>query len=270
MHFRPIKQLGQSFLTYGPAADRIVAALELKPEDEVLEIGPGKGALTLRLVKLCRRVTAVEIDSRLVEYLHMTLAVAKNLDVIEQDILGFDLTRFRDLKVCGNLPYNVSSQILFRLLDCLPSWSLGVFTLQRELALRVVGEPGTKEYGALTVMFELSCERSRLFNLPPECFKPRPDVVSTVIMLRRRAKPLVALRDRELFSRVVKAAFAQRRKTLGNNLRSELGTSRSELVEIEKQTGIELGRRAETLTVEEFSRLCEVIGQRVRMIPSHA
>jgi 16S rRNA (adenine1518-N6/adenine1519-N6)-dimethyltransferase len=268
MHLRPIKHLGQSFMTYEPAADAIVAALGLKPDDDVLEIGPGKGALTSRLVKLCRKVTAVEIDSRLVEYLRKTLAEAGNLEVIEQDILGFDLARFRNLKICGNLPYNISSQILFKLLDNLASWTFGVFTLQREFALRVVGEPGTKEYGALTVMFELYCERRRLFNLPPEYFKPSPDVTSTAISLRRREKPLFELKDKDLFAKVVRAAFGQRRKTLANNLHSGLGLDKVLLSDIERATGIVMNRRAETLTIAEFAGLCEMLGQESAILSS--
>jgi 16S rRNA (adenine1518-N6/adenine1519-N6)-dimethyltransferase len=276
MHIHPIKRLGQSFLTYEPAADRIVAALELRPGDEVLEIGPGKGILTSRLIALCRKVTAVEIDRRLVEYLRTTLGkegtvpdfVGRNprdspqrcaLSVVQQDILTFDLSGFRSVKVCGNLPYNISSQILFRLLENLASWQCGVFTLQREFALRLLAQPGTKDYGAVTVLFELDTERTRLFNLPPEYFKPRPDVVSTVIHIRRRDKPRCAVKDVERFKRVVRAAFAQRRKTLANNLSNGLELTRPALAEIEQASGIDMKRRAETLSVSDFCCLTEAL-----------
>jgi 16S rRNA (adenine1518-N6/adenine1519-N6)-dimethyltransferase len=257
-HIHPIKRLGQSFLTYEPAADAIVAALDLNPEDEVLEIGPGKGILTTRLVKLCRRVFAVEIDSRLVRHLRDTLAVP-NLEVLAQDVLELDFAPFPNVKVCGNLPYNISSQILFRLLDNLASWQSGVFTLQREFALRVLGQPGTRDYGALSVLFELDLERRRLFNLPPDYFKPSPDVTSTVISLKRRTSPAAPVRDRIQFVRVVKAAFAQRRKNLANNLSQGLGLAKASLARVEAESGIAMRRRAETLTLAEFARLAEVV-----------
>jgi 16S rRNA (adenine1518-N6/adenine1519-N6)-dimethyltransferase len=272
MHIRPIKRLGQSFLTYEPAADRIVAALGLRPDDEVLEIGPGKGILTRRLVQQCRKVTAVEIDARLIAYLRTenrdttgfrgengSVSIFPNLELIRQDVLTLDLGRFCGVKVCGNLPYNISSQIMFRLLENLPAWQFGVFTLQREFAQRVLAEPGTKDYAALSVLFELDTERRKLFNLAPENFKPRPDVVSTVLSLRRRPGPRLDLPDREFFTRVVKAAFAHRRKTLGNNLAAGLGVARAQLPEIERAAGIKLNRRAETLTIEEFGRLSATI-----------
>jgi 16S rRNA (adenine1518-N6/adenine1519-N6)-dimethyltransferase len=258
-HIRPIKSFGQSFLTYEPAADRIVDALGLMPDDEVIEIGPGKGVLTSRLVERCRKVTAVEIDERLVEYLRSEFVRISNLEVVLQDFLGFDLSGFRDVVVCGNLPYNVSSQILFRLLDNLPSWRRGVFTLQREFASRMLAAPDNKDYGAVTVLFELWTEREKLFNLEPDCFKPSPDVMSTVISIRRRDKPSCAVKDMELFKKVVKAAFAQRRKTLGNNLNNGLGLDRPALALVEQASGIDLKRRAETLSVVEFALLANSV-----------
>jgi 16S rRNA (adenine1518-N6/adenine1519-N6)-dimethyltransferase len=258
-HIRPIKSFGQSFLTYEPAADRIVEALGLAPEDEVIEIGPGKGVLTCRLVERCRKVTAVEIDGRLVEHLRSELGCSSSLEVVHQDVLGFDFSRFRDAVVCGNLPYNISSQILFRLLDNLPNWKRGVFTLQREFATRLLAVPGNRDYGAVTALFELWTERQKLFNLEPDCFKPSPDVMSTVIGMRRRDKPLCAVKDAELFKKVVKAAFAQRRKTLGNNLHSGLGLDRPALSLAERASGIDLKRRAETLSLSDFCRLTDTL-----------
>ena len=259
MHIRPIKSFGQSFLTYEPAADRIVEALKLSPDDEVIEIGPGKGVLTSRLVECCRKVVAVEVDERLVEHLRSEFAGQANLDVVHQDVLGFDFSRFRDVAVCGNLPYNISSQILFRLLDNLPSWKRGVFTLQREFAARLLAAPDNKDYGAVTVLFELWTERQKLFNLEPDCFKPSPDVMSTVISIRRRDNPLCAVRDMEFFKKVVKAAFAQRRKTLGNNLNSGLGLDRQALALVEQASGIDLKRRAETLSLSDFCHLTDTL-----------
>lgn len=258
-HIRPIKSFGQAFLTHEPAADRIVDSLRLVPGDEVIEIGPGKGVLTSRLVERCRKVTAVEIDARLVEHLRGELGSSSNLEVVHQDFLGFDLSGFQDAVVCGNLPYNVSSQILFRLLDNLSAWKRGVFTLQREFATRLLAEPGSKDYGAVTVLFELWTERERLFNLEPGCFKPSPDVTSTVIGIRRRERPLCAVGEPELFKKVVKAAFAQRRKTLGNNLLNGLGLDRAALALVQQESGIDLKRRGETLSIVEFALLANTV-----------
>jgi 16S rRNA (adenine1518-N6/adenine1519-N6)-dimethyltransferase len=262
MHIRPIKSFGQSFLTYEPAADRIVEALKLSRDDEVIEIGPGKGVLTSRLVERCRKVVAVEVDKRLVEHLRSEFAGQANLDVVHQDVLAFDFSRFRDVVVCGNLPYNISSQILFRLLDNLPCWKRGVFTLQREFATRLLAAPGNRDYGAVTVLFELWTERQKLFNLEPDCFKPSPDVMSTVISIRRRERPLCAVADKDFFKKVVKAAFAQRRKTLGNNLHNGLGLDRRALALVEQAAGIDLKRRAETLSVDEFALLANTMEHR--------
>lgn len=267
-HLYPRRGLGQSFLTYEPVADALVEALGPSSTDTVLEVGPGKGMLTRRLVAMAGRVVAVEIDERLAEGLRSELASAApvgqpggcgNLEVVQADFMKFDLEPFRHLKVLGNLPYNLSSQILFKLLESLQSWDIAVLTTQREFAYRVVAVPGSKAYGALSVFFDRLTIRERLFNIEPQSFKPRPDVVSTSIRLTRREQPLYAVPDEAVFRRVVKACFAQRRKTIANNLVAGLKLTREAVVTYLKQAGIEPAARAESLTGEQFKRLADAL-----------
>jgi 16S rRNA (adenine1518-N6/adenine1519-N6)-dimethyltransferase len=258
-HLYPRRGFGQSFLTYEPVADALVEALGPCSNDTVLEVGPGKGMLTRRLVALAGRVIAVEIDERLAEGLRTELAGCANLEVVEADFMKFELEPYRQLKVLGNLPYNLSSQILFKLLESLQSWDVAVLTTQREFAYRVVAAPGTKTYGALSVFFDRLTLRERLFNIGPESFKPRPDVVSTSFRLTRREQPLYAVPDEAMFRRVVKACFAQRRKTIANNLVAGLELTRDAAVGVLKQAGIDPSARAETLTGEQFRRLAEAL-----------
>ena len=259
-HLYPRRALGQSFLTYEPVADALVEALGPCTTDTVLEVGPGKGMLTRRLVTMAGRVVAVEIDERLAEGLRSELGGCGNLEVVQADFMKFDLGPFRHLKVLGNLPYNLSSQILFKLLESLQAWDVAVLTTQREFAYRVVAVPGSKAYGALSVFFDRLTVRERLFNIPPESFKPRPDVVSTSLRLTRREQPLYAVPDEALFRRVVKACFAQRRKTIANNLVAGLTLTREEAVAHLKQAGIDPTARAETLSGEQFKRLADALG----------
>jgi 16S rRNA (adenine1518-N6/adenine1519-N6)-dimethyltransferase len=258
-HLYPRRGLGQSFLTYEPVADALVEALRPCSTDTVLEVGPGKGMLTRRLVALAGRVVGVEIDERLAEGLRAELCSRGNLEVVQADFMKFDLGPFLHLKVLGNLPYNLSSQILFKLLESLQSWDVAVLTTQREFAYRVVAAPGSKAYGALSVFFDRLTIRERLFNIPPESFKPRPDVVSTSFRLTRREHPLYAVPDEALFRRVVKTSFAQRRKTIANNLVAGLGLKRDAVVGLLKLAEVDPAARAETLSGEQFKRLADAL-----------
>jgi 16S rRNA (adenine1518-N6/adenine1519-N6)-dimethyltransferase len=259
IHFRPRRGLGQAFLTYEPMADALVAALRLERTDTVLEIGPGKGILTRRLVALAGRVIAVEIDERLVSGLRIELGEATNLELVHADFMDFDMAGYQHLKVLGNLPYNLSSQMLFKLLDFVHTWDTAVLTTQREFAHRVVAAPGSKAFGALSVFFDRLTTRERLFNIEPYCFKPHPDVVSTSFLLTRREQPLYAVPDEPLFRRTVKACFAQRRKTIANNLVAGLGLARDAAVEFLRQSGIDPAARAETVTGGQFKGLLDAL-----------
>jgi 16S rRNA (adenine1518-N6/adenine1519-N6)-dimethyltransferase len=258
-HLYPRRGLGQSFLTYEPVADALVEALGPCPTDTVLEVGPGKGILTKRLVASAGRVIAVEIDERLAGGLRTEFGGCGNLEVVYADFMNFDLEPFRHLKVLGNLPYNLSSQILFKLLESLRAWDAAVLTTQREFAYRVVAVPGSKAYGALSVFFDRLTIRERLFNIPPESFKPRPDVVSTSFRLTRRQQPLYEVPDEALFRRMVRVCFAQRRKTIANNLVAGLGLTRGAAAAHLGQAGIDPAARAETLSGEQFKQLADAL-----------
>lgn len=268
-HLYPRRGLGQSFLTRESVADSLVEALSPGPSDIVLEVGPGKGVLTRRLVNRVGRVVAVEIDERLVEGLRVEMGGFGNLEVVKADFMRYDLGSLlpaapdgqcRRLKVLGNLPYNLSSQILFKLLESIHAWDVAVLTTQREFASRVVAAPGSKAYGALSVFFARLTLRERLFNIEPDSFKPQPDVVSTAFRLDRREQPLYPVPDEASFRRVVKVCFAQRRKTIANNLVAGLKLTREAAVVCLKQAGIEPSARAETLDGEQFRELADALG----------
>ena len=259
--FRPRRSLGQSFLRHKPTADDLIAALDLAPGDEVLEVGPGRGMLTQRIVGKCRRVVAIEIDARLVEMLAEEFGPREDLELIRADFLEHELSQYRDVKVLGNLPYKSSSQILVRLLESAPAWRLAVLTTQREFAERILAGPGTKAYGALSVMAERICRRERLFNIRAERFRPTPEVMSTAFRLVRRASLLYRPDDPALFRRLVRSSFAHRRKMLANNLSVEFGLAREEAEHLLAAADIGTRLRAEAVEFAGFVRLYEAVRQ---------
>lgn len=262
MKFRPRKSLGQSFLTHVPTAEALVDALEPAPGDTVLEIGPGRGALTRQLVGRVDRVVAVEVDRRLGDRLLEEFGPGPGFELVLADFLTWQPRFDRPVKILGNLPYSVSSPMLFRLLEEFTDWSVAVLTTQREFARRVLGGPGSKDYGALSVFCERLCRREKLFSIPASFFRPRPDVVSTSFRLRRRDRPLFEVADEPFFRRVVRGAFGQRRKTLANNMVATLGIDRPAAEAALEQVGIDARSRAEAVPVERFSALAGVLAQR--------
>jgi len=257
---RPVKSLGQVFLTHQATADTLVAALESHPGETILEIGPGKGILTKRLIEKGCRVIAVEIDRRLVYFLKELFSSAENLTLIEQDFLEFDMTNLRGLKIIGNLPYYISSQILFKLIENHFTWHTAVLTTQREFAERVLGKPGGRGYGSLTVLCTYLFSRRRLFNIPPSFFKPSPEVVSTSFVLTRLSCPPVKISDERWFFAVVRATFKpQRRKTLLNNLSRNIGLDKEKVAAILKEISLPQDIRAEDLNLEQFALLSEAL-----------
>lgn len=248
----PRKRLGQHFLIDPNLLRKIVSLAEIQPSDSVCEIGPGGGALTGLLCQTANQVLALEVDARMVEFLKTELAGYANLDVQEQDALRYS---FEDLPehtiIVANLPYNISTPIMFRLLEAQQKISRMVLTIQLEVAQRLVAKPSTKDYGVLSVMVQHLAEVTFGFKVSRKCFRPVPDVDSGVVRLDVRQdhqEGPVALAQ---FQRTVRAAFGQRRKTLMNALRSA-GTSDECLYQVQQDTGISLTRRAETLSVQEF------------------
>lgn len=255
----PQKRLGQHFLIDPNLLRKIVSFADLQPSDSVCEIGPGGGALTGLLCQTSRQVLALEVDSRMVEFLKTELAAHSNLQVQEEDALRY---AFEDLSedtiVVANLPYNISTPILFRMLEAKSKIVRMVLTLQLEVAKRLVAKPRTKEYGVLSVMAQHLADVKFGFKVSRKCFRPVPDVDSGVVRLDIRQDALEKPEDLAHFQRVVRTAFGQRRKTLKNAFRSAKISDEC-LQQVQQDTGISFARRAETLSVQEFQNLSRVL-----------
>lgn len=251
---RAVKGLGQNFLIDAEIVRRIVEAAEISSGDEVLEIGPGIGTLTQGLLEAGAHVTAVELDKKLPAVLHETLAGYENFRLVEGDILKINLAELmpRPFKVAANLPYYITTQILLTLLEKNLPLTKIVTMVQREVAERMTALPGSKIYGALSVAVQLCSEARIAFEVPPESFLPSPEVTSAVVICDVRKLSFAV--DEEFLSRVVRAAFAQRRKTLLNSLMSA-GFSREKIL----ASGIDCTRRAETLNLSEFAQLAAAL-----------
>ncbi len=251
---RPRKQFGQNFLQDRAVVDRIVSELELTPSSRVLEIGPGRGALTRRLLEHVDQLVAVEIDRDLARHLREAFPEPR-LRIIEEDVLELDWARLRGDEtaprwtVAGNLPYNISKPIAMRLVEAVGSIGLAVLMFQREVALRLCAEPGGPDYGPLSVLPRAVYEIERVIDVPPGAFRPRPEVVSTVTRWRaRRDRPPAAALNR--LREALRASFANRRKTLKNNVCRALGSD-----EVLERAGLDGARRAQELSREEFDVL---------------
>jgi len=260
---RPRKRFGQHFLEPAWVA-KVIEALHISRDDTFLEIGPGRGALTRPLVARAGRVIAIEIDRDLAAAL--SNEQLPNVRVIESDVLDVDLraalgTETRPLRVAGNLPYNVSSPILFALLAAADEGrflSDATLMLQKEVADRIGAKPGRKEYGALAIQVALTADVEHLLTLPPGAFRPPPKVTSAVVRLRFRP-PSVDVGDRRVFERLVRGIFLQRRKTLANALRpvaDALGRSSAELLE---RADVDGRLRPEALTLDQIARLSRAV-----------
>lgn len=260
---RPRKRLGQAFLQDPNVLRRIVAAAGICSDETVVEIGAGLGIMTEVMAARAGRVIAVEVDPLLAGILRERLRGWKNVDIVEMDVLEYDFSsalsdrRSAKIKVVGNLPYQISSPILFRLLDSRPVVSMAVLMLQKEVVDRITAAPGTKDYGIPSVMISMYCRTRRLMDVPGSCFYPAPRVDSSVVELTMREEPLVSLVEDEAFRCVVRTAFSRRRKTLLNNLRPVRcpGADEKDMASILQEAGIDGRRRAETLSAEEFGLL---------------
>lgn len=269
---RPQKQLGQNFLTDPSTAAMIVTRAAVGPQDVVLEIGGGLGALTIPLARQVRKVITVEKDRRLVGLLRTELVAAgvANVAVLAADIRRVDIHALareagRRLVVAGNLPYNISSQILVQLVERRTEVERAVLMFQKELAQRILAAPGGRDYGRLTVLLQYSADVRTLAELKAASFYPRPKIDSTVLEVRFKARPQFPAADEDLLFRVVKAAFGQRRKTLKNALAGgSLTLDGAGAERALTAAGIDPGRRAETLAVADFvalaNHLSKVLG----------
>ena len=249
------KKLGQNFLIKRSIVDEIVKAADLQEGEPVLEIGPGIGTLTQGLAQSGANVTAIELDTRLLEVLDTTLAQYSNVTIVHGDVLKLDVPSIMNnepFKVVANLPYYITTPIIMSLLESrLPIERL-VVMVQKEVALRMVAKPGTKDYGALSVAVQYYTKPDIVLDVPPKSFLPAPAVTSSVIRCVLRDKPPVDVIDEKLFFRVVKAGFAQRRKTFANTMKTT-GLSKDRIEELLAKANIDGQRRGETFTLQEFA-----------------
>ena len=249
------KKLGQNFLIKRGIVDEIVHAAEITVGEPVLEVGPGIGTLTQGLAQSGADVTAIELDRRLLEVLDTSLASYDNVRIIHGDVLKLDvptIMNHKPFKVVANLPYYITTPIIMSLLESkLPIERL-VVMVQKEVALRMIAKPGTKDYGALSVAVQYYTEPDIVLDVPPKSFLPAPAVTSSVIRCVLRDKPPVDVIDEKLFFRVVKAGFAQRRKTFSNTMKTT-GLTRDRIEELLVKANIDGQRRGETFTLQEFA-----------------
>ena len=246
------KQLGQHFLHDAGIIERIVRAVRPHAGDRIVEIGPGRGAITVPLLRETGALTVIELDRDLLTHLRAIGESAGRLEIMHADVLTVDLTQLAAggrLRLVGNLPYNISTPILFHVLDHAAAIRDMHFMLQKEVVDRMAAAPGGKIYGLLSVMLQACCEVTPLFDVPPAAFRPPPQVDSAVVRLLPRAPASIAIADRALFGRVVRDAFGQRRKTLRNAL-SALCTADDIAA-----AGVRPQARAEELAVAEFVAL---------------
>ena len=260
----PRKGWGQHFLVDRNILNKVIWTAQVEKEDTVLEVGPGLGEMTIALARQAKRVIAIEIDSKLVAILNEKMKNYPNVEVVKSDILKVDFNQFlkkegHPIKVVANLPYQVSTPLLFRFIESKETFSTFTLMLQKEVAERMVAPPGGKEYGPLSIFIQMFLDVSIRFFIKPSAFFPPPKVESAVVQMVWKEKPMIETNDEEWFKRVVKACFGYRRKTLVNALKhSEL--SLPESIELKMEAiGIDPRRRPETLTIQEFVSLAKVL-----------
>ena len=252
-------RFAQHFLIDKGAILRIIEAVKIEPGESVVEIGPGRGALTMEIIKRAGKLISIEIDSKMVQDLRSKFGGKKNFQLIHQDILKQDLSQLnsdslqnKKFKVVGNLPYNLTSPIL-RKLTFWEGWDRAVIMVQKEVGDRLCASVGSKQYGALTVGMSLSCEAQPLFHLSRDSFRPRPKVESSIVKLTRKIKPLTD--NIKKTQRIIQAAFQQRRKTILNSLSHGLGLNKNKVEGILKALDLKPTLRAENLSPEVYVAL---------------
>lgn len=258
------KKFGQNFLIDSHVLDKIIHAADINQEDFVLEIGPGIGTMTQYLCRYAREVAAVEIDKNLIPILNETLSDYQNVEIIHKDILKTDLIHLvqqknsgKPIKIVANLPYYITTPIIMGLFENhVPAHSITVM-VQKEVADRMQAEPGSKDYGALSLAVQYYARPQLVANVPPNCFMPRPNVGSAVIRLTKHQAPPVSVEDESLMFRMIRASFNQRRKTLANGLNNagNIPASKEQIQKSILSLGIPANIRGEALTLEQFAAL---------------
>ncbi|NLK97931.1 MAG: 16S rRNA (adenine(1518)-N(6)/adenine(1519)-N(6))-dimethyltransferase RsmA [Epulopiscium sp.] len=262
------KKYGQNFLIDSHVLNKIIKGAQITEEDCVLEIGPGIGSLTQVLSQHAKKVIAVEIDDQLIPILKDTLGEYSNIKLIHGDILKIDLKKLieeendnKPIKVVANLPYYITTPIIMELLENkLPVSSITIM-VQKEVAQRLAASPGSKDYGTISVAVQYYSKPCLIANVPHNCFIPRPNVDSAVIHLEVLNEPTVSVKDEELFFKIIKAAFSQRRKTLINCLfnQNTVSISKEEMAVLLKEIGLEENIRGEMLSIYDFAKLTDAL-----------
>jgi 16S rRNA (adenine1518-N6/adenine1519-N6)-dimethyltransferase len=256
------KRFGQNFLHDQSVIAHIIACLGTRPDEHWVEIGPGQGALTEPLLQAGVYLDVVELDRDLVALLKKKFADRENLEIHSADALKFDFSSLikdgERLRIVGNLPYNISTPLMFHLLNSAPCIEDMHFMLQKEVVDRICAEPGNKQYGRLSVMMRYYCETEHLFDVPPESFDPAPKVTSSIVRLTPHRRPPVQVASRDNLNRIVTQAFSQRRKTLRNSLKNLISDSDLELLSIDSKL------RAENLTLQDFAKLSNLLDNNQR------
>lgn len=256
------KKYGQHFLKDERVAEKIVSFANIRRNEVVLEIGPGKGILTSILCKCARKVIAIEIDNKLVRYLERRFSdKTQNLNLIHEDFLKYDLSIFSErIKIIGNLPYSIGTRIIMHLINYREKFSEMLFMLQKEVAERLVASPGTKDYGSLSIFIQLHFSVEIVMSIPPKSFSPPPKVFSALVKIKPKKQLFEQSDSPELFYKIVKIAFSHRRKKLRNNLKA-LSLLDHDLKKISLETGINFDTRGEMLSIKEYLRLTRSIGK---------
>lgn len=254
---RPKKSLGQNFLYDHSILESIISVSGVGPDDTVVEIGPGHGTLTRLLAGAAKKVIAIELDEDLYNELGESLSFYSNVELVSADVLEYKFKELGPFKVVSNIPYYITTPIIFRLLDARKNLRSMTLTIQKEVAERIAASPGKKDFGVLSIGVQFYGEPKIKFIIPKEAFRPVPKVDSAVIQIDILDGPRVKVVDEKFFFRVVKTAFAQRRKTLSNALKS-LDTGKDIRGSL-MLAGIDPVRRAETLCIEEFARLSDIL-----------
>ena len=253
------KRFGQNFLHDQGIIDRIIGVINPGTEDHLIEVGPGQGALTNKLIDVCKHLDVIEIDRDLAADFQLRFSAKENFTLHTADVLKFDFTslpsRESAYRVIGNLPYNISTPLLFRLFTYKHLISEMLFMLQLEVVDRMSAEPCSKIYGRLSIMTQYYCKVEKLFNVPPTAFHPQPKVNSAIVRLRPWTEPPCLAENPAMLETVVRTAFSQRRKTLQNSLKKLLDKSLLESLSIDGT------RRPETLSLEEYVTISNALKQ---------
>jgi 16S rRNA (adenine1518-N6/adenine1519-N6)-dimethyltransferase len=262
---RPRKELGQHFLVDPNVLTAIVRCIDAGPADTIVEFGPGLGVMTERLLDTGARVVGVELDDDMADVLGRELADRRRFQLLHADLARVDLRRLiaevqaDRIKLVGNLPYQLTSHVLFAALELSNLLQSAVFLVQREVAERIVSAPGSKQYGILSVLLQATTEVSLLMRVKPGSFWPAPRVESAVLQLLPRSEEALPREEHAALIRLVKSVFNERRKVLRNTLKRFYGLHGADLERIAAESAIDLGRRPETLSVEEFVRLLHAL-----------